>query len=136
MATDDNKNASPEENVSKVWAESFLKASNAWQNYYTGLIKPWIDSNDALLEMMKNPSQALDPEGYMKVYKEWIGSHKDIWETFYLDLNKQVGKEDLQKMMKGAEELNALISSWGAELKSNMDRTKKLMEEAFPGEYN
>ncbi len=110
--------------------EEFSKTSKLWQDSYSNLFKSWMGSNQGLFQRMTDPSGTADPEKYREFYEQWVKSYQNTWGSIFLSLNKNAGKEDVQRMMDGAEELNKLIQSWSNELNENTEKTKKMMGEA------
>ncbi len=131
MAEEKNESKSSQgtKNIFGLSVEEFAKTSKLWQDSYTNLLKSWMGSNQSLFQGMADPSKVADPEKYKEFYEEWIKSYQNTWGSLFLTLNKNAGKEDVQKMMDGAEELNKLIQSWSAELNEDLDKTRKMMGE-------
>ena len=111
-----------------LWAEGFSKISKVWQESYSDLFKPWMDSSGDFFERMTDLSHATDPQKSMEFYQDWVKTYQNTWGKFFPQLPMNAGKEDVQRMMDGAEELNKLVKSWSVEIKGDMDKTKKMME--------
>ncbi len=120
--------------IFNLWAEGFSKISKIWQESFSNLFKPWMDSDGDFFERMINPALPTDPKKSMEFYQTWVKIYEDTWGAFFPQLSKNVGKEDVQRMVDGAQELNKLVESWSTELKSDMDKTKKMMEDELSQE--
>ena len=90
-----------------LWAEGFSKISKVWQESYSDLFKPWMDSSGDFFERMTDLSHATDPQKSMEFYQDWVKTYQNTWRKFFPQLPMNAGKEDVQRMMDGAEELIA-----------------------------
>lgn len=114
-------------NISKILAESNTEFSKMIDDSYLKLYKPWIESTKEICEKMTSLSKDAPLQQYRELYDEWIKSYQKFFGENCPIPTLKPNKETLEKFLACAEESNKLYKSWISELEDNSKKTKDIL---------
>jgi hypothetical protein len=114
-------------NISKILAESNTEFSKMLDESYLKLYKPWIESTKEICEKIDSLSKDAPLQQYRELYDEWIKSYQKFFGENCPIPTLKPGKETLEKFLACAEESSKLYKSWISELEENSRKTKEII---------
>lgn len=126
--TEDRKDANEEKkDYFKTRVDSFTAVSKLWEDSYSGLYRPWLESTGELFEKAVELSKSAAPEKYTEFYEEWVKTYQNSFGKFYSIPGPEINKEIFEKLLSNAEESNKIYRSWIEELEENSRKTQEVL---------
>ena len=122
--------------IFQIWADSYGAVSRMWEESFTNLYKPWLESTGEMFTKAAELSRNATPENYRSFYDEWIKTYQSTFGNLYPAMTRQFDRETIEKLMNSAEESRALFQSWITMLDENTKKTQELLQGTpEPGKY-
>ncbi len=126
MSEQMSQESGEKKDVFRILADSYVTVSKMWEDSYTNLYKPWIESSGALLDKAAELSKEATAEKYREFYDEWMKSYQNTFGKFSPIQMVKLDRETLGKLKDSAEEAKNLFQSWIDMLGENARKTEEL----------
>jgi hypothetical protein len=135
--SEEKKSVNEEErDIFKAWANNYKVVSKMFEDSYSKLYRPWIESSGEVFEKAVELSKNAAPERYREFYDEWVQTYQKSFGKLYQIPTLESSKETLKTLLDSSEESVKIYKSWIAELEENSSKTRKiLLGEPSPAKY-
>jgi hypothetical protein len=119
--------------VANLLADSFTASSKLWEESFSQVYKPWMESAERLTERAVELSKDATPEKYKEFYDEWMKAPRETVGKLFPQMNYDSPKEMLSKALDSAKEFSEVFQSLIAELNDNAAKTNKILTDSSAG---
>jgi hypothetical protein len=129
----DKKGKSKNNDVTNLLADSFAASSKLWDESFSQVYKPWMESAERLTERAVELSKDATPEKYKEFYDEWMKAPRETVGKLLPQMNYDSPEEMLRKALDSAEEFSEVLQSLATELNDNAAKTSKILANSPDG---